>query len=187
MTKTPNNIQWTVSDLELFNNTHNRYEVVEGQLIVTRAPHWQHQEITGNVYVALKAWCRETGLGRTAIAPGIIFSETDSVIPDVVWIRQERLDNSLDESGHLTTSPDLVVEVVSKSQRDRQRNYELKLKLYSAEGVLEYWILDRQLQELKVYRREESILKLAATLFPSDELTSPQLPGFRCLVSELFD
>ncbi|PPT06036.1 hypothetical protein CKA32_005375 [Geitlerinema sp. FC II] len=179
--------RWTVSDLQLFDDPRNQYEIIDGELLVTRAPHWKHQEIVGNVYAALKAWCRETGLGRAAIAPGVIFSETDSVIPDVVWIRQERLDNSLDESGHLTTSPDLVMEVVSKSQRDRQRDYELKLKLYSAEGVLEYWILDRQLQELKVYRREESVLKLAATLFPSDTLTSPQLPGFRCLVSELFD
>jgi Uma2 family endonuclease len=187
MTLPSQQIRWTVSDLKLFDDSNNHYEIVDGELLVTRAPHWKHQEIVGNVYAALKVWCRKTGLGRAAISPGIVFSQTDSVIPDVVWISQERLDNSLDESGHLTTSPELVVEVLSQSQRDRQRDYELKLKLYSSEGVLEYWIFDRQLLELKVYRREESLLKLSATLFTADRLISPLLPGFSCLVSQLFD
>ena len=180
-------VRWTIADLDLFDDSNKSYEIVDGQLIVTHAPHWYHQEISGNVYMVLKGWSRRTGLGRAAIAPGIIFSEINSVIPDVAWVSQQRLDSCLDESGHLTAAPDLVVEVLSSSKRDRQRDYELKLKLYSSEGVLEYWILDRQKQELKVYRREGSCLRLSETLFPSDSLTSPILPGFSCVVSDLFD
>ena len=180
-------VRWTIADLQLFDDPNQSYEIVDGQLIVTRAPHWYHQEISGNVYMVLKAWSRQTGLGRAAIAPGIIFSDINSVIPDVAWVSQPRLESCLDESGHLTAAPDLVVEVLSSSKRDRQRDYELKLKLYSSEGVLEYWILDRQKQELKVYRREGSCLRLSETLFLSDSLTSPILPGFSCVVSDLFD
>lgn len=187
MTTPSQTVRWTVSDLSLFEDPRDRYEIIDGELFVTRVLHWQHQEIAGNVYAVFKAWCRETGLGRTAIAPGIVFSDTDSVIPDVVWMSKERFETALDESGHLRTSPELVVEVLSKSARDRQRDYELKRKLYSREGVMEYWILDRQLQELKVYRREEAELKRVATLFAADTLNSPRLPGFSCLVSELFD
>lgn len=180
-------VRWTIADLELFDDPNNSYEIVDGQLIVTRAPHWQHQEISGNVYMVLKAWSRQTGLGRVAIAPGIIFSDINSVIPDVAWVSQPRLDACLDDSGHLTAAPDLVVEVLSNSQRDRQRDYELKLKLYSSEGVLEYWILDRYKQELKVYRRDGYQLSLSETLFSRDSLTSPILPEFSCVVSDLFD
>lgn len=81
----------------------------------------------------------------------------------------------------------MVVEVLSKGSKDRQRDLELKLKLYSTQGVQEYWILDRQKQEIKVYRREQAMLKLVVTLFAQDVLTTPLLPGFSCLVGELFN
>jgi Uma2 family endonuclease len=50
----------------------------------------------------------------------------------------------------------------------------------------EYWILDWQLQQVEVYRRQQAVLKLVVTLFAIDELTSPLLPNFACPVSRLF-
>ena len=179
-------VRWTIADLELFPEDGKHYEIIDGELIVTRAPHWKHQEVAGNVYAQLQNWSRQTGLGRAAIAPGIIFSATDSVIPDVVWASNQRLEECLDESGHLTDAPELVVEVLSKGSKDRQRDLELKLKLYSTQGVQEYWILDHQKQEIKVYRREQAILKLVVTLFVQDIMTTPLLPKFSCMVGELF-
>jgi Uma2 family endonuclease len=122
-------ICWTIHDLELLPEDGKTYEIIAGELLVTRAPHWKHQEVTGNIYAQLQTWSRESGLGRAAIAPGIIFSTTDSVIPDVVWASQQRLAEDLDESGHLTNAQELVVEVLSKSKKDRQRDLEVKLKL----------------------------------------------------------
>lgn len=88
---TTETVRWTVGDLELFPEDGKQYEIIDGELIATRAPHWQHQEVTGNAYAQLQAWSRQTSLGRAAIAPGIIFSTTDSVIPDVVWASHQRL------------------------------------------------------------------------------------------------
>ncbi len=177
---------WTITDLELFPQDGKRYELIDGELFVTRVPHWKHQEVTGNIYALLQAWSRRTQLGRATIAPGVIFSPTDSVIPDVVWASNQRLTECLDNSGHLTDAPELVVEVLSKSRQDRQRDLELKLKLYSSQGVQEYWICDRQQQEIKVYRRDQAILKLVTTLFAKDLLNTPLLSGFSCLVGENF-
>jgi Uma2 family endonuclease len=179
-------VRWTIKDLELFPNDGKRYEIIDGELIVTRAPHWKHQEVAGNVYAQLQVWSRQSGLGRAAIAPGVIFSAMDSVIPDVVWASNQRLEDCLDEAGHLTDAPELVVEVLSKSTKDRQRDFELKLKLYSSQGVQEYWIVDRQKQEVKIYRRNQGILKLAVTLFAQDTLITPLLPKFSCVVAEFF-
>ncbi|AUB40369.1 Endonuclease, Uma2 family [Nostoc flagelliforme CCNUN1] len=120
------------------------------------------------------------------IAPGIIFSDSDNVIPDVVWASHERLKNLLDEAGHLTGAPELVVEVLSPGEKNQKRDKETKLKLYSVQGVQEYWICDSIQKKVEVYRREQAALKLAATLFSQDELTSSLLPGFKCLVSKLF-
>lgn len=188
MQATPeNSVRWTTADLDLFaDDRQNRYEIIDGELFVTRAPHWKHQAICINVGTALKIWSDESGLGEAVIAPGIIFSDANNVIPDVVWASKERLELLLDEAGHLTGAPELVVEVLSLGDKDEKRDREAKLKLYSVQGVQEYWIFERRESKVEVYRREKGSLKLAATLFSQDELTSPLLPGFNCLVGKLF-
>ena len=59
-------------------------------------------------------------------------------------------------------------------------------KCYSRRDVVEYWIVDWRAQRVEVYRREELVLRLVATLYPADTLTSPLLPGFACQVATLF-
>lgn len=108
------------------------------------------------------------------------------MIPDVVWASNERLPLILDEAGHLTGAPELVVEVLSAGTGNEKRDREFKLKLYSARGVREYWIVDWRNQQVEVYRREKASLKLVATLFNSDELNSPILPDFNCAIASLF-
>ncbi|MDZ8105820.1 MAG: Uma2 family endonuclease [Nostoc sp. DedQUE12a] len=180
-------VRWTTADLEFFaSDRRNRYEIIDGELFVTKAPNWVHQTSCGNIVTVLNIWSDETGLGKAAIAPGIIFSDADNVIPDVVWATHERLKLLLDEAGHLTGAPELVVEVLSPGEKNEKRDKETKLKLYSVQGVQEYWICDCMQKKVEIYRREQAVLKLVTTLFHQDELTSPLLPGFNCLVSKLF-
>ena len=87
-----------------------------------------------------------------------------SVIPDVVWVSHIRLAQIEDESGHLTASPELVVEVLSSGEENERRDKETKLKLYSIQGVQEYWIVDRFKRQVEIYRREQNQLSLTATL-----------------------
>ena len=183
---TDEQIRWTTTDLELLPESSNRYEIIGGALFVTGAPHWGHQNASGKTHAELRSWSLSTGLGKSVQAPGVIFSEADNVIPDVVWISNERLATGLDESGHLTIAPELIVEVLSPGTQNQQRDRETKLKLYTERGVQEYWILDWRVQQVEVYRRQNAILKLVATLFVSDDLTSPRLPGFVCSVARLF-
>ncbi len=179
-------VLWQVDDLEGLPDNGDRYEIIDGELFVSRSPHWEHQDAAGAIYTELRLWSQKTGLGQAAFAPGIIFSQTNNVIPDVVWVSSDRLTQLLDRAGHLTGSPELVVEVLSDSVRDKKRDRETKLKLYSTEGVSEYWIVDRQTKTVEVYRRDRGILKKTLTLFPGDRLTSPLLPEFNCEVDRLF-
>jgi Uma2 family endonuclease len=179
-------IRWTVADLELLPDNGRRYEIIDGELFVTRAPHWKHQNIAIKFGMALESWSVQSGLGEAAVGPGLVFSETDSVIPDVVWASHERLTIMLDQAGHLISAPELVVEVLSPGEKNERRDRESKLKLYSSYGVVEYWIADRQQRKVEVYRRDGGILKLTLTLYADDELTSPVLPGFSIVVSQLF-
>jgi Uma2 family endonuclease len=120
------------------------------------------------------------------IAPGIVFSDQNNVVPDVVWISKERLALLEDKAGHLTGSPELVVEVLSPGEENQHRDKEAKLKLYSIRGVQEYWIVDLFTKQVAIYGREEARLTLVATLLSNKEITSPLLPGFSCLVSRFF-
>lgn len=181
-----NKVRWTAADLELFPDNGNRYEIVDGELLVTRAPDWRHQKASTRISTALDTWSLSTGLGEAVQAPGVIFTDADNVIPDVVWVSRERLAVLLDEAGHLTGAPELVVEVLSPGNENERRDRELKLKLYSERGVQDYWIIDWQKQQVEVYRREQALLRLVNTLFPSDLLTSPLLPGFSYPISQLF-
>lgn len=179
-------VRWTTTDLKLLPESSNRYEIINGELLVTKAPHWGHQKACGNAYAELRDWSIATGLGEVVQAPGVIFSDADNVIPDVVWISKARLATSLDESGHLTVAPELIVEVLSPGTDSEHRDRETKLKLYTSRGVQDYWILDWRLKQIEVYRRQSELLQLVSTLFPGDTLASPVLPGFACNVDRLF-
>jgi Uma2 family endonuclease len=76
--------------------------------------------------------------------------------------------------------------VLSPGGKNILRDKEKKLKLYSQQGVDEYWICDYIEKTVEVYRRQPANLELELTLSSQDQLTSPLLPGFNCLVSQLF-
>jgi Uma2 family endonuclease len=179
-------VRWTTADLKLLPDSSNRYEIIDGELLVTKAPHWKHQKAIVKICGVLDGWSEKTELGEVVQAPGVIFSDADNVIPDVVWISKERLASSLDEAGHLMAAPELIVEVLSPGADNERRDRETKLKLYTSRGVQDYWILDWRLKQVEVYHRQTGILQLVATLFPGDTLTSPLLPGFACDVERLF-
>jgi len=159
-----NQIRWTVRDLEVMPDDWGwkRYEIIDGELFVTRAPHIRHQSAGGNIHVELTIWSRRTHLGEAFEAPGVIFTEADAVIPDVVWASNERLENGIDDAGHFMVAPELVVEVLSAGDKNEQRDRESKLKLYSLYGVQEYWIVNWRIKTIEVYRRQEAQLKLSS-------------------------
>lgn len=183
-----NPLRWTIRDLDAMpdDGGWKRYEIIDGELFVTRAPHIRHQDAGGNIYFELGSWSRQTQLGKPFQTPGVILTPTDAVIPDVVWISQKRLDNGVDEAGHLIVAPELMVEVLSPGELNEQRDKEVKLKLYSLHGVHEYWIVNWQLKTLEIYRRTEAQLQLFATLLEGDILTSPLLPGFSTAIAQIF-
>ena len=176
-------VTWTVQDLDVLpENPAIRYEIIAGELLMTRSPHYRHQSVCVRIASALEFWSEKSGLGLTIISPGIIYTESDNVIPDLVWVSHKRLAEIEDAAGHLTASPELVIEVLSPGTEQERRDRQAKLKLYSVQGVAEYWIIDRFKQQVEIYRREQGRLVLVATLFKQDLITSPLLPEFSCSV-----
>ncbi|YAG16579.1 hypothetical protein NSTC745_05956 [Nostoc sp. DSM 114161] len=68
-------VRWTTADLEFFasdsrsetlRERRNRYEIIDEELFVTKAPNWVHQTSCGNIVTVLNIWSDETGLGKAA-------------------------------------------------------------------------------------------------------------------------
>ena len=164
-----------------------RYEIIDGELLVSKQPHWEHQFTSGVFFWALHNWNRQRRLGTVNIAPGLILPTEQDVVPDVVWISRERMAQNLDLDGKLHGAPELAVEILSPGSADERRDRELKLKLYARIGVEEYWITDWRVRAIEVYRQSQGELRLVATLSGNDVLTSPLLPGFALPLSDLWE
>ncbi len=178
--------RFTSADLAAFpENDGKRYEIIDGELYVSRQPHAYHQMVCGEIVVKLHQ-ASQHGEGRALIAPGLIFADDEDVAPDVVWLSSGRMSTIFGPDGKLRAAPELIVEVLSPGPANEKRDREAKLNLYSRRGVDEYWIADWRLRRVEVFRRRNARLELIATFAEPDTLTTPLLPSFFCRVGDLF-
>ena len=173
----------TVADLDRYpDNDGNRYELIEGELYVSAAPGLPHQLVLQNLQVALVNFLRKNPIGRVAPGPGAVFSNFDAVIPDLVFVSNERW-SQIVANDRFNAAPDIVIEVLSPGAENRRRDLVAKHRLYHKYGVREYWIIDQENQSVLIFRyttADELVFK------SSDTLNSDLLPGFEITVENLF-
>jgi Uma2 family endonuclease len=173
----------TIADIDAMPEDGNHYEIIEGQLFVSRAPSLTHQQIVFRLMFALGEHLRENPTGMIWPGPGVIFSNFSGVIPDVIYISNQRI-NQIASGDRVEGAPDLIIEVLSPGAENERRDRQAKRQLYAKYGVKEYWIVDPNKITVQIYRSTR--LRLTATLTKKDDITSTLLPGFRCQVREIF-
>jgi Uma2 family endonuclease len=177
----------TIADLEATPDDGNRYELIEGELYVSSAPSFFHQSVLMNLAALLWNHLRENPIGTVLPGVGVVFDDHDGVVPDLIYASNERLRKVL-AGGRLTGPPEFAIEILSPGAANEKRDRHIKLNLYAARGVDEYWILDPENRSIEVHRRSATgRLDLRENLRGLDLLTSPVLPGFAAKVSELFE
>lgn len=164
-----------------------RYEIIDGELFVTKAPEIRHQLTSGNILFLLNTLGRTTGAGVAIATPGLVYSKEDAVIPDLVWVSKARLNAIWGKQGKLIDSPEIVIEILSAGAVNEGRDRENKLDLFSRFMVPEYWVVDWRAVRVEIYRHDGNTLMLAQTLQSGDTLTSPLLPGFSCVIDRFFE
>lgn len=175
----------TVADLDIMPDDGNRYELIEGELFVSRSPSLTHQSVSGNFFHSIKSYLIEHPIGEIWATPGVIFSEFSGVIPDLVFVCRERLDE-IASGDRITGAPDLVIEIMSPGAENERRDRLAKRQLYGKHGVKEYWIVDFEKRTIEVYVLGGQTLQLLSVLTENDEITSPVLPGYRAKVEMVF-
>jgi Uma2 family endonuclease len=177
----------TVADLDVYpDDDGNRYELIGGELFVSRAPGIPHQRVLNNLQVELTNYLKAHPVGIVVPGAGAIFSDYDAVIPDIALVRNERWDQVV-TGEKFTGAVDLVIEILSPGTQNRQRDLSAKRELYGKYGVEEYWIVDSENRSVLIFRLHGEILEESANLTENDELTSSILPGFLLPVNAIFN
>ena len=111
-------------------------------------------------------------------------SDTDVVEPDLLFIASEH--TSIITAKHIMGVPDLVVEIISTGSR--KTDEIIKRRLYEQFGVKEYWIIDPELESVKVYRMQDTGFIRVAELSVENggALTTPLLPELTIPLSDIF-
>ena len=133
------NTHWTVDDVQALPDDGNRYEVIDGELFVTPAPRYRHQDAVAALYIIVREYVLRERVGFAFFAPAdVIFSPKRLVQPDVfvVPLVDGQPPEEFAEVGRLL----LAVEVLSPSTARADRI--AKRALFRDEGVPEYWIID---------------------------------------------
>jgi Uma2 family endonuclease len=176
----------TVAELDACPDDGNRYELIEGKLFVSRAPGIPHQRVLNNLQFALESYVKENPIGIVVPGAGAVFSDYDAVIPDLVFVRNERWSEVVTEI-RFTGAPDLVIEILLPGKENRDRDLRVKRQLYAKFGVAEYWVVDSENRLVEVYRLQNQRLENIATRRNGEEVTTSLLPDFQLPVSTIFD
>ncbi len=180
-------VKLTYDDFAHFPEDGKRHELIDGEHVVTPSPNAKHQTIVVNLTALIGSYLRTTRGGRLFVAPfDVVFSDFDVVEPDLVYISRARQADVL-TAAHVRGAPDLVVEIGSPSTRKRDET--IKRRLYERFGVEEYWVVDPELDEIKVYQLVDGRYTRTAelSLERSATLTSPLFPGLELRLAEIFD
>ncbi|MBD1940279.1 Uma2 family endonuclease [Microcoleus sp. FACHB-68] len=178
--------QLTVKDLEQLQATLSeagldyQLELEDGKISVMGPSDIESSEIGARFIAFLFAWINPRRLGRVFDSSGgFIMPDTNLKAPDVSYVSAERLKKSQRYFAELV--PDLVVEI--KSQSDRIKSLQDKIKMFLEMGALIGILIDPDEQTVTVYRPTGNPILLGN----GDILTVPELlAGWEAPISELW-
>ena len=184
MAKTRPHIKYTVEDyLNVAESETERYELLEGELVMVPAPNWFHQSIAAALFKRLDDYVEKNDLGVVRFAPlDVELSDHDVAQPDLIFLSHARLD--LVQEGRVRGAPDLVVEILSPSTEGRDRT--TKRTLYARHGVGEYWLVDPEAETIEVLSLGEEGFTQTRLFERADSLRSPVLVGLEIALDAVF-
>jgi len=158
-----------------------KYELFRGEIVTVSRPHLLHGFVQINIGILLGVFAKANRLGRVYSESGVVTErDPDSVRgPDMFFYRSDRLPDMT--GGYPETPPDLVVEVLSPS--DRSGETRAMVQEYLNAGVPLVWVVDPEAKTAMVYRGTMRGIELGE----ADTIDGGEaLPGFTCTVADFF-
>ena len=162
----------------------DRYELLDGDLMMVPAPNLRHQRVQRNLGQKLNQFIQERDLGELFYAPCDVFlSNTDVVQPDLLFVSRER-EHLLSDGEKVRGAPDLVIEILSPSTETKDRG--LKRDLYGRHGVTEYWLVDPIAETVSIHRQRGGVLAAVDTFGRGQTLRSLLFAGLELRLDDIF-
>lgn len=157
------------------------YELVRGTVIVNPIPSEGEVDPNGELEALFRAYQATHPQGKCLDKS---LQERYVYLPDGSRRKADRLVwAGLGRRPHPKRDiPTIIIEFVSKTARDRRRDYEVKRAEYLAIGVKEYWVINRFRRNMTVFRQDGSELLIAEQA----RYQTPILPGFELPLDRLF-
>ncbi|MDZ7646264.1 MAG: Uma2 family endonuclease [Cytophagales bacterium] len=175
-----NTKEWTVDDYLLLGEIKTPCQLINGELILSPAPHPNHQRVLRKLFTAFDS----IGLaGELFFAPIDLYIDHKNVFqPDLVFIGDKNKEYLTDRG--VEGPADLVVEIISPSNSYTDRNQ--KKNSYLKFGIQEYWIVDPGNKTIEIYTPTGGID--VPVLFVSEEgiATSPSLKNVAIDLKDIF-
>lgn len=156
----------TREDLDAMPDDGNRYELLEGEVVMSPSPRPRHQLVGTELLVLLYQACPDHL--RISTAPfDVVLGEHDVLIPDILVVDPA----GLDDRG-MNGPPALVVEILSPSTR--RRDLGQKKRIYERSGVASYWVVDLEDDEiaLTAWELREGRYEAVAAIAGDEEWTA---------------
>jgi Uma2 family endonuclease len=179
-------VKLTYEDFLLFPDDGKRHELIDGEHYVTPSPNMKHQRVSGNIHLLIASWLETHPVGRVFYAPlDVVFSAFDVVEPDLLYLSNQRL-AEVATPANVRGTPEIVIEIASRGTRKRDET--IKRRLYERTGVSEYWMVDPEVDVVRVYLREANGFGRAVerSREAGDTLTTPLLPGLELPLARIF-
>jgi len=172
---------------ELPNTDANRYELLNGIIIMTPPAGWPHGNTGARIVRDLGNCAAQYQLdGVFDSSAGYRLPSGDTLEPDVSFISDARLQvgPAPRRGKFLEIAPKLVVEILSTPTALRDRTE--KKDIYERNGVDEYWLVDTDRREITVFRLTNGRYGTPLIFRMGDTLTSVVLPQLQLPVSNVF-
>jgi Uma2 family endonuclease len=183
MTVVRPDIKFSVEEYRALPETGPRYQLIEGELLMSPAPTYRHQQIVARIMAALLTFVEARRLGSVVASPIDVFLTRHDVLqPDVAFVSIAR--RAIISREGFQGGPDLVVEALSPSTATLDLGP--KRVLYARHGVSEYWIVDPEAGWIDRYRLQENAEKPERRFGEGDSLTTSLLPGFSLDLASVF-
>jgi Uma2 family endonuclease len=151
---------------------------------MTPSPNTSHQRAVGRLFRALSDYVDENDLGEVFIAPyDIVFSKWTALEPDLLFVGKEQ--RSIITDANVQGVPDLVIEMLSPSNKEYDR--DTKLRAYEKAGVPEIWYFDPEDRTAEILNLgSDGRYVVTAKLSGNAGIISDVLAGLRLTLSEVF-
>ena len=160
-----------------------RYELIEGDLLMTPSPVTKHQRIMRELGFELLSFVRVKDLGEIFLAPFDVHLDNENVVePDILFISKQRL--HIIGEKNVQGPPDLVIEILSESTANR--DLVQKKRLYAKFGVKEYWIVIPGEEIVEIYTLKDALYVLCKSFGKENAIESPLLKGLKIDLKKIF-